>query len=180
MYQLQEGKERVVAYARRGLKLLERNYPAHKLEFLALKWDVGEKFHYYLYGFELEVVTDNNPLTYIFTSAKLDATGQRWVAALSGYDFSINFRSGKENADADGLSRMPEGNGKQNIIFPELVKSLCLSTTVSQENCLLVESSAFAQSDKDAENVPESLLHVHALSSMDWRKKCNVNILLGR
>ena len=173
MYQLQEGKERVVAYARRGLKLLERNYPAHKLEFPALKWDVGEKFHDYLYGFELEVVTDNNPLTYIFISAKLDATGQRWVAALSGYDFSINFRSLE-------LSRMPEGNGKQNIIFPELVKSLCLSTTVSQENCLLVESSAFAQSDKDAENVPGSLLHVHALSSMEWRKKCNVNILLGR
>ena len=100
----------------------------------------------------------------------MDATGQRWVAALSDYDFSIKYRSGKKNADANGLSRIPEGNGKQNIIFPEVLKALCLSTTVSQENCPLVESLAFTQTDKDAESVPESLLHAHALSSMDWRK----------
>ena len=40
LYQLQEGKERVVAYAFGSLKQSERNYPAHKLEFLALKWAV--------------------------------------------------------------------------------------------------------------------------------------------
>ena len=170
LYQLQEGKERVVAYASRSLKQSERNYPAHKLEFLALKWAVCEKFHDYLYGCKFEVVTDNNPLTYVFTTAKLDATGQRWVAALSDYDFSIKYRSGKKNADADGLSRIPEGTGKQNIIFPEVLKALCLSTTVSQENCPLVESLSFTQTDTDAESVPESLLHANALSSMDWRK----------
>ena len=31
----------------------------------------------------LEVYTDNNPLTFILTTAKLDATGQRWVASLA-------------------------------------------------------------------------------------------------
>ena len=113
-----------------------------------------EKFHDYLYGCKFEVVTDNNPLTYVFTTSKLDATGQRWVAALSDYDFSIKYRSGKKNADADGLSRIPEGTGKQNIIFPEVLKALCLSTTVSQENCPLVESLAFTQIDTDAEMVP--------------------------
>ena len=77
LYQEQEGKKRVVAYASRSLKVSEKNYPAHKLEFLALKWAVVEKFHDYLYGSKFEAVTDNNPLTYIFTTAKLDATGQR-------------------------------------------------------------------------------------------------------
>ena len=28
----------------------ERNYDAHKLEFLALKWAITEQFHEYLYG----------------------------------------------------------------------------------------------------------------------------------
>ena len=51
-----------------------------------------------------------------------------------------------------------------------MLKALCLSTTVRQENCPLVESLAFTQTDTDAKNVPESLLHAHALSSMDWRK----------
>ena len=50
LYQFQDGKERVIAYASRSLKPSEKNYPAHKLEFLALKWAVSEKFHDYLYG----------------------------------------------------------------------------------------------------------------------------------
>ena len=37
----------------------------------------------------------------------MDATGQRWVAALSLYDFQIYYRSGKRNANADALSRIP-------------------------------------------------------------------------
>ena len=41
------------------------------------------------------------------TSAKLDATGQRWLAALSAYDFSLSYRPGTKNGDADGLSRRP-------------------------------------------------------------------------
>ena len=52
-----------------------RNYDAHKLEFLALKWAVMDRFHEYLYGATFEVFTDNNPLTYILSTAKLDAMG---------------------------------------------------------------------------------------------------------
>ena len=59
----------------------ERYYPAYKLEFLALKWDVTDQFQEYLYGGNFDVYSDNNPLLYILTSAKLDAIGQHWVAA---------------------------------------------------------------------------------------------------
>ncbi|KAL7833117.1 hypothetical protein SRHO_G00301350 [Serrasalmus rhombeus] len=41
------------------------------------------------------------------TSAKLDATGQRWVAQISMFDFDIQYRQGGCNTNADGLSRMP-------------------------------------------------------------------------
>ena len=61
----------MIAYASRSLKPAEKNYPAHKLEFLALKWAVSEKFLDYLYGTKFEAITDNNPLTYILTTAKL-------------------------------------------------------------------------------------------------------------
>ena len=56
---------------------LERNYDAHKFEFLALKWSVTERFHEYLYCGQFEVYTDNNTLTYTLITAKLDATRQR-------------------------------------------------------------------------------------------------------
>ena len=85
----------------------EKNYSAHKLEFLALKWVVTERFHEYLYGGEFEVYMDNNPLTYVLTTAKLDATGQRWIANLANYNFKIHYRSGKSNIDADALSWIP-------------------------------------------------------------------------
>ena len=54
------------------------------------------------------VRTDNNPFTYIFTSTNLDATGQRWVARLTSYNFSLGYQKGKDNMVADFLSQMDE------------------------------------------------------------------------
>ena len=59
----------------------EQRYHSNKQEFLALKWAVTEQFHEYLSLYrknrnEFVVRTDNNPLTYIFSSANLDAAGQ--------------------------------------------------------------------------------------------------------
>lgn len=100
LYQEQDGQMRVISFASRGLLNCEKRYPTHKLEFLALKWAVTDKFYDYLYGAEFTIVADNNPLTYIFTSAKPDAAGHT-------LNFSIQYRAGKKNQDADGLSRRP-------------------------------------------------------------------------
>lgn len=109
LYQEQEGKTRVIAYASRTLTEPEKNYHFHsgKLEFLALKWAVCEKFRDYLIDSSCTVYTDNNPLTYVLSSAKLNATGYRWVAELADFHLTIRYRPGKENTDADVLSRMP-------------------------------------------------------------------------
>ena len=94
LYQNQTGINRVDAYASCSLKPLENNYPAHKSECLDLKWAITKKFYDYLYGATFSVVTDNNPPTYVITTAKLDATGQRWLAELSTYNCTISYRSG--------------------------------------------------------------------------------------
>ncbi len=90
LYQEQEGQLRVIAYASHGLTRSEAKYPAHKLEFLALKWAVTVKFSDYFYGSEFTVVTNSNPLTYVLTSAKLDATSYRWLSSLSTFNFKIH------------------------------------------------------------------------------------------
>ena len=91
LYQEQDdGMSIVIAYAGRTLSKLEKNYDAHKLEFLALKWAVTERFHEYLYGGNFEVFTNYNPLTYIMSTAKLDATSQRWVVSLADYNFKLH------------------------------------------------------------------------------------------
>lgn len=82
LYQHQDGKLRVIAYRSRTLSSAERNYHLHSgnLEFLALKWSVCDKFRDYLfYAPHFTVFTDNNPLTYVLSTAKLTAVGHRWV-----------------------------------------------------------------------------------------------------
>ena len=46
----EESQQRVTAYASRSLIHTEHNYPAHKLEVLALKWAITNRFHKYLHG----------------------------------------------------------------------------------------------------------------------------------
>ena len=102
-----------IAYASHVMNETEQRYHSNKQEFLALKWVVMEQFHKYLslYGKnqnEFVVHTDNNPLTYIFSSANLDAAGQHWVAHLTSYNFSLEYQKGKDNTVADFLSQMNE------------------------------------------------------------------------
>ena len=128
-----------------------------------------EKFHDYLYGSKFEAVTDNNPLTYIFTTAKLDATGQRWVASLSNYNFCIKYRSGKGNGDADGVSRL-EDPESENVIFPEVLKAICQSVTSRTEECPFIECMALTDPTDPTDGIQEQLLEANTLSSKDWRK----------
>ena len=117
LYQtLEDGTEAVIAYASRSLSKAKSHYQVHKLEFLTLKWAVVEKFHEYLYWSTFDVHT-NNPLTYVLTTAKLDAVSHCWVASLANYNFRLPYRAGKANIDADALSRvswpgcMPDSSG---------------------------------------------------------------------
>lgn len=105
--QEQNGKVRPVAFASRGLRPTERNmdnYSSMKLELLAVKWAVTEKFREYLLGNHFTIFTDNNPLSYLQT-AKLGAVEQRWASQLASFNFTIKYRPGKSNQNADALSR---------------------------------------------------------------------------
>ena len=135
LYQNQDGVMRVIAYASRALSPAEKKYHLHagKLEFLALKWAVADHFRDYLYHSPtFTVFKDNNPLTYILTSAKLNATGLRWINELADFHFDIRHRPGRANAGAETLSRMP-------ISFEDYVKSC--SEIVNQDVLDAVTSS---------------------------------------
>ena len=113
-YQIYEdGTDAVIAYTSRRLSKAESHYPAHKMEFLALYW----VFHEYLYGSTFDIHTDNNPLTSILTTAKLDAASHWWVVSLANYNFHLHYQVGKANIDADAWSRvswpgyMPDNSG---------------------------------------------------------------------
>ena len=100
---------RVIAYASQSLRPSERsmhNYSSAKLELLALKWAVTEKFRDYLLGSWFQVYMDNKPLAYVQES-KLGASQIRWLSELVLFDFTIKYRTGRSNRAADALSHCP-------------------------------------------------------------------------
>ena len=108
LYQKLNGEMRVIGFASRTLHHAEINYHSTKLELLCLKWSITEAFRDYLYySKSFTVFTDNNPVTHLLTTPKLNATAQRWAAELADFTFDIRYRPGKANLDADVLSRFP-------------------------------------------------------------------------
>jgi hypothetical protein len=65
----------------------------------------------YLYGRPFILETDHKPLTHIFGAKDVPTTAaarmQRWALILSGYQYQIQHRQGKDNCHADMLSRFP-------------------------------------------------------------------------
>lgn len=104
-----QGKEtKIIAFASRTLKPSEKNwkdFSSMKLETLGLKWAVVDKWREYLLPAKFTVKTDNNPLTYLLSKKKLSAMEQQWASALAGFDFTIEYKKGKNNQAADALSR---------------------------------------------------------------------------
>ena len=164
----------MIAHASRSVSKSESHYPAHKLEFLALEWAVCDKFHEYLYGSNtFEVYTDNNPLTYVLTSAKLDACGQRWVAKLANYNFTIKYKYGLSNVEADALSRIswPEVLADNEELDVDLD---CMDTHVV--NAILTGSrskSSLIESVSCSSKIipPELSLDSDSSSNINWMKE---------
>ncbi|KAM8977315.1 multidrug and toxin extrusion protein 2-like [Pelodytes ibericus] len=145
-----------------GLWVNETLHFFHKLEFLALKWAIVDKLHDYLYGATFEVRTDNNPLTYIQTTAKLDATGHRWLAALSSYSFSLKYKPGPKNVSADALSPRPglpphQANEHWEEIPGPGVGALCQTYVVAQKQDEFSDLRGIDSISHSPEAVPEIL-----------------------
>ena len=180
LYQRQaDGKMAVIGYGSRTLTPSEKNYHLHsgKLEFLALKWAGTEPFKDYLYYAPFfTVYTDNNPLTYILSSARLDATRHRWVAELADYNFKICYKPGKNNKDADGLSRMPMeidrymSNYSQSV-YPEEISAV-VSALKGQEEGELAWISALSHVDvSNIENQSQEVLGINIMTKPQIKVK---------
>ena len=113
LYQKQEEGTRVIAYASRALTASEANYAPHKLEFLALKWAVTDKFKEYLYGGNwFEVYTDNKPFDLYSLHSQARCLWPKMVADLANFNFTLHYKSGSTNTVADALSR---------IVWPDIL-----------------------------------------------------------
>ena len=103
--QVQDGKERVIAYAARALSKAERNYSTTRKELLALVWGT-EHFETYLYGRQFLARTDHSALQWLKNFKSPRGQVARWLERLSDFDFEVEHRPGQSHGNADGLSRL--------------------------------------------------------------------------
>lgn len=105
------GVEKPVMFASGTLSKAERNYSQLEREALAIVFGL-KKFHKYIFGRSFILVSDHQPLKFIFNpdrSISVMSASRiiRWNLILSAYDYKIEYRKGTQLHEADMLSRLP-------------------------------------------------------------------------
>lgn len=101
-----EDEQHPIEYASRLLLPAERNYSTTEREALAVVWAV-QKFRGYIEGSEVSILTDHQPLKWLFSLKSPTGRLARWSLLLQSYNFTINYTPGRQNVIADTLSRPP-------------------------------------------------------------------------
>ena len=95
----------IVAIASKQLDQTQRNYPVYKKELFAVIYCL-RKFHSYLWGRKVTVLTDHKPLVHITNQKLMTVALQQWLDVLLDYDLIIKYRPGLLHVIPDALSRM--------------------------------------------------------------------------
>ena len=106
--QVQDGKERVIAYGARRTNKAERNYSSNKGEILAVIHFL-KTWKYYLLHRPFILRTDHSALRWLNTMQEPQGLILRWLDLLANYQFTIEFRAGSKHGNADSLSRTTHG-----------------------------------------------------------------------
>ena len=121
-HRMDDGTEKPIAFASRTLSSAEKKYSQLDKEGLAVVYGV-KKFHQYLFGRHFEILSDHKPLQHLFSEHRpvpvlASARIQRWALTLSAYSYSIAYKPGDNNSNADGLSRLPLPEAPSEVPLP--------------------------------------------------------------
>ena len=100
------GEELPVGYFSRKLLPYQVNYSVTEIELLAIL-EAIDAWHFYLCGRHFSIVTDHLPLKGLDKNKKPNTRLYNWAMRLNQYDFTISYRPGAMNEEADYLSRHP-------------------------------------------------------------------------
>ena len=139
--------DRPVAFTSRSLSKAERNYSQIEREALAIIYAV-KKFHQYLYGRHFHLVTDHKPLLGLLSEGKpipsmCAARMQRWALLLASYDYTLEYRKGIHNGNADCLSRLPQ---KETVLISHAENHIMMME-LSSAPIVFKDVQAYSKSD---------------------------------
>lgn len=106
LLQGEKESERTIEYASRLLLPAERNYSTTEREALAVVWAV-QKFRGYIEGSEVLILTDHQPLKWLFSLKSPTGRLARWALLLQTFNIKLAYTPARQNCVADTLSRPP-------------------------------------------------------------------------
>ena len=97
-YLMPDRSEKLIMYISSTLSKTEKNYSQIEKEGVAIIFAV-KKFHQFIYGRHFTFQTDDKPLLGLLAENKpipamTSARIQRWTIILSGYNYTLSYRSG--------------------------------------------------------------------------------------
>lgn len=99
------GKDLPIAYASRTLNKAEVNYNTTEKELSSIVWGI-KVFRPYLFGQKFNVITDHRALVWLFNLKDPGSRLTRWRLKLEEYQYTIQYKPGASNTNADALSRI--------------------------------------------------------------------------
>ena len=104
--QIQDGEEKVIAYASCALSSSRQNYCTKYRELYVVVRFV-KYFSHYLWGRPFSVRSNHSSLKWLKNFKQSGGMLAGWIATLDTYEFQIEHRKGESHGNADGLSRIP-------------------------------------------------------------------------
>ena len=119
LYQVQNGKPKLIAYASKRMPEAARNYSIMELEMCGLAINIAS-FAHLLKRVDFDAVVDHLAITHIMKSKMEPATNRikRLLEVLSSYSFNLYYIKGKDMILSDFLSRQIEDDSNLHEIIP--------------------------------------------------------------
>ena len=119
MYQIQNGKPKLIAYSSKRLPEAALNYSTTELEMCGLAINIAS-FAQLLRKVDFDVVVDHLTITQIMRSKVEPVTNRvkRLLEVLSAYSFNLYYIKGKDMILSDFLSRQDPGDENTKEIIP--------------------------------------------------------------
>ena len=168
--QVIDGVERPILFQSRSLTPGEKNYSPVEGEALATVWGISV-FRPYIHGTHFKLETDCSALTWLKSRADPPPKLARWLLKLSEYTFDLVHRSGAKNANADGLSRVPQNNtGQDDIMERPMLPLECFHV----ENAMMMQEIATPTARHDCGGIHDRNKGCHTCGCLnhDPRRAC--------
>ena len=159
LYQIQNGKHKLILYASKTLPEAARNYSITELELCGLAINIARFSHLHK-RVDFNAIVDHLSLTHIIKSKAEPATVRikRLLELISLYSFNLHYIKGKDMVLSDFLSRQNNDNSNPHEIIPMSFNM----HKVLQENCYKIDSY-LVQTRSQAKTSRIKLPEVHGM-----------------